>query len=73
MVFTRLERASDSESDLRNDPVDAVHFALAATFCGVVATSDRGLRRIRTLMPRPVCPLLWVTDAPGGVRVEREF
>ena len=53
MVFVRLERERDNEKDLRNDPIDAVHFTLAATFCEGIAIRDKGMRRIYALMPEP--------------------
>lgn len=69
MTFIRLDREKDSPSDLGNDPIDAVHYALAATFCGAIATSDRDICRIRSLLPIPRCPLLWVTQTSAGVSV----
>jgi len=70
MVFTRMEKEKDSPKDLRNDPIDAVHYALAATFCERIATADKGIRRIRELMPDPRCPLLWVVATGDDLRVE---
>ena len=69
MTFTRLDRQKNRVRDLRNDPIDAVHYVLAATFCAAIATSDRGMCRIRDVIPPPGFPFLEVAVDAGAVRV----
>lgn len=69
MVLVRLDRQRESRRDLRNDPLDAVHYALASTFCAALVTRDKGIRRIRELMPEPRCPLFWVGQTPANIPV----
>lgn len=69
MTLVRLDRQRDLPRDLRNDPIDGLHYTLATVFCSAIATSDKGLKRIQELMPSPRVPLLWVQERPSGVVV----
>lgn len=60
MTFTRVQRERDRESDLRNDPIDAVQYALAATFCDRIVTCDRGMKTIYEGVPEPRGQLFYV-------------
>jgi hypothetical protein len=53
MTMLRIHRTVHKSKELRNDPIDMVHYALSATYCEKILVKERDMKRIHDILPTP--------------------